>query len=110
MEKIYNKLVRDKIPQIIEADNHTAVVRILDQEEFSAMLRAKLLEESQEVINAPDRDQLVGELADLKEVTDTIQRLENITDAEIEAVRAKKAEDRGGFQESIFLEKVIENQ
>jgi predicted house-cleaning noncanonical NTP pyrophosphatase (MazG superfamily) len=100
MQKIYNKLVRDKIPEIIAADGARAVTRILDDKEYLQELIRKLGEEYdefKEVVN-------VEELADLQEVilalADVIASRE-----ELEAVRAQKATKRGVFKDKIFLER-----
>ncbi|WP_248959984.1 nucleoside triphosphate pyrophosphohydrolase [Sphaerisporangium perillae] len=64
---IYGKLVRDRIPEIIEADGRTAKVRVLDESELVSALTAKLAEEAEELRQAEPDDRL-GELADIYEV------------------------------------------
>jgi predicted house-cleaning noncanonical NTP pyrophosphatase (MazG superfamily) len=68
MKVPYNKLVRDRMPEIIRADGHQPVTRILDQAGYRSALVAKLLEEAQEASAAPAGD-LPAELADVLEVT-----------------------------------------
>ena len=67
MKVPYNKLVRDRMPEIIRADGQLPVTRILDQAGYRSALVAKLLEEAQEASAAPAAD-LPAELADVLEV------------------------------------------
>jgi len=107
-EKIYNKLVRDKIPQVIKQKGAQPTVRIMEREEFVHELKTKLVEEAQEVVSAGNREKLIDELADVREVLNALYAAEEITDAEVEQARLAKLEARGGFQERIMLEKVDE--
>ena len=72
MEKIYNKLVRDNIPDIIRSDNEKPVTRILTDAEYERELYRKLAEECKEVYRAEDNDEACKELADVLEVIRTI--------------------------------------
>ena len=76
MEIIYNKLVRDKIPNIIKEKGETPVVRVLDEIEYKNELEKKLYEEYKEVIQASGDDRL-EELADMLEVIRALAKLEN---------------------------------
>ncbi len=107
MERIYNKLVRDKIPSIIKENGETPVVRILDEVEYKNELEKKLYEEYKEVIEATGDDR-VEELADMLEVIRALAKLENKNLNDVIAIADKKSEKRGAFKENIFLEKVIE--
>ena len=102
--KIYNKLVRDKIPEIIEQDGKKCTVRVLNEEEYLIALDAKLDEELAEY----HKDQNVEELADLLEVLYAAAEAKGFTKDELEAVRERKSEKRGQFKEKLFLESVIE--
>ena len=103
MERIYNKLVRDKIPNIIKEKKETPVVKILGDDEYKEALEKKLYEEYQEVIE--DR---VEELADMLEIIKALAKLENKTLDDVIEIANKKVDKRGAFEEKIFLEKVIE--
>ena len=103
--KIYNKLVRDKIPKIINDDNRKAVTRILNDEEYLNELNKKLKEEVKEYFE----DNNVEELADIVEVIYGILNAKNVKLQEFENIRQSKVDKRGDFQEKIFLEKVIED-
>ncbi|MDD3240740.1 MAG: nucleoside triphosphate pyrophosphohydrolase [Lachnospira sp.] len=104
--KLYNKLVRDKIPEIIEADGKECKTRILSNEEYIAALEEKLNEEVAEY----QTDKNLEEMADVLEVLQAICMARGYSLAELEAVRAKKVEKRGGFKEKILLEYVEEKR
>ena len=103
--KTYNKLVRDRIPEIIEKDNKRCDVRILDDAEYLKMVDAKLDEELAEY----HKDQNIEELADLIEVIYAAAKARGYSIAELEEIRAQKAEKRGVFEKRFFLEKVVES-
>ena len=102
--KIYNKLVRDKIPEIINSDKRVAITRTLDNKEYLNELNKKLQEEVKEYLE----DNNVEELADIVEVIYGILDSKNVSIEEFEAIRKNKIDKRGAFNEKIFLEKVIE--
>ena len=104
--KVYNKLVRDKIPEIIEADGKVCRTHILSNEEYIVALEAKLNEEVAEY----QADKNLEEMVDVLEVLQAICMARGYSVAELEAMRAKKAEKRGGFKEKIFLEYVEEKR
>lgn len=98
--KIYNKLVRDKIPDIIESEGRTVKIKILDNEEYKEELNKKLQEEVNEYLE----DNNVEELADIVEVIYGILNSMNVSIDDFEKVRKEKAKKRGAFQKKIFLE------
>ena len=100
--KIYNKLVRDKIPELIESDGKKCVTHILSEKEYIAALETKLDEE----IAEHRTDKNLEEMADVLEVLRAICIARGYTLEELEQLRAKKAAERGGFEERIFLEYV----
>ena len=105
MKKIeYNKLVRDRIPEIIEASGKTCVTETLSSDEYLRMLDAKLDEELAEY----HKDQNIEELADLLEVIRAAVIARGWTLEELERVRAEKAAERGGFEKRILLRAVWE--
>lgn len=109
MERIYNKLVRDKIPEIIEGKNETPVTRILNDDEYKLELEKKLYEEYKEVIESSGEDRLF-ELADMVEVIKSLALLSGKTLEDIIELANGKRNKRGGFEKKIFLEKVIESK
>ena len=105
MIKKYNKLVRDRIPEIIEASGNTCVTEILSDEDYLRMLDAKLDEELAEY----HADQNVEELADLMEVIRACAMARGYSVEELEQVRAEKAAKRGGFEKRILLKEVADS-
>ncbi|MBR2969614.1 MAG: nucleoside triphosphate pyrophosphohydrolase [Clostridia bacterium] len=102
----YQKLVRDKIPEIIKAnDNVEPITRILDNDEYLVELNFKIQEELAEYLDSGD----VEELADLEEVLRAILDAKNVSYEEFESIRKSKVEKRGAFKEKIYLEGVKEN-
>lgn len=108
MERIYNKLVRDNIPNIIKSKGETPVTKILEDDTYKAELEKKLNEEYKEVLNATGEDR-IEELADMIEIIKALAKLENKTLQDVIDCSNVKAEKRGAFDKKIFLEKVIEN-
>ena len=98
--KIYNKLVRDKITDIIEADGRIAKYRILDDNEYRKELNKKLQEEVKEYLD----DNNIEELADIVEVIYGILNSMNVSINEFERIRINKQEERGAFEKKIYLE------
>ena len=101
----YNKLVRDRIPEIIEGNGEEPITRILNDEEYRSELIKKLNEEYDEVVNASGED-IIEELADMLEVMESIANLQNKTLDNIIKKKEKKKNKRGGFSKKIFLEGV----
>lgn len=100
----YNKLVRDRIPEIIEASGQTCKTTVLSDDEYLCMLDAKLDEELTEY----HKDQNIEELADLMEVIRAAAIARGYTVEELERVRKQKAEKRGAFKKKLFLCEVEE--
>ena len=100
--KVHNKLVRDKIPEIIEKSGKTCVAHVLSNEEYITELDKKLQEEATEYL----QDKNIEEMADLLEVLYAICTARGYTLEELEKMRAKKADERGGFEKRIYLEYV----
>lgn len=107
MEQIYNKLVRDNIPSIIRKNGGEPYIRVLSEEEYRIELEKKLFEEYNEVLEATSSDR-IEELADMLEIISSLAKLENASLEDVMEVMNKKREKRGGFENKIFLEKVIE--
>lgn len=99
----YNKLVRDKIPQIIAADGKSYTMSILSDDEYIRELKTKLNEELTEYLAAgTDRDAL-EELADLMELVHALSVVHGSSPEALEEIRQTKADKRGGFQDRLFL-------
>ena len=100
----YRKLVRDRIPEIIENAGKTCVTEELSDEEYLQMLDMKLNEELQEYY----KDKNLEELADLMEVIFAVAEARGYSIAELEQVRKKKADERGSFKQKILLKEVFD--
>ena len=96
---VYNKLIRDKIPEIIEKNGGKAMIRRLSQEEFAYFLEAKLDEE----VGEYHRDHTVEELADILEVVYALAKVRGCSQEELLAVYEKKHAERGGFDNRLLL-------
>lgn len=103
MNKIYNKLVRDKIPEIIEATGDLYVTEILSDEKYIEMLNLKLNEECSEY----QENKNIEELADILEVIYAIANIHGISAEQLENIRVEKANKRGRFENKILLKEVI---
>lgn len=100
---VYHKLVRDRIPEIIQQSGKKCVTKILTDEEYRKELQKKMTEELNEYVQAESSEQAIEELADLLELIHALAKCHGSTIEEVEAFRKKKAAERGGFKEKIFL-------
>lgn len=104
--KVYNKVIRDHIPEVMLAAGKTFTVRTLEQGDFIAGLKTKLTEELEEVMVATDKESMLEELADLVEVIYAIVEHSEVSIEEFERVRVTKREEKGGFEKGLWLESV----
>lgn len=100
----YNKLVRDKIPEIIKSKGAVPITHIASDKEYRQKLKDKLYEEVNEFLENPNKE----ELADILEVVDALCDLYKIDKNKLEQIRKEKAEKRGGFKDKIILEETKE--
>lgn len=101
----YNKLIRDKIPAIIEKNGKKSITYTADPTEYKSYLLCKLVEESKEMLKEP----CIEELADIMEVIESLKEVYAFKDDEIMSVKEEKKNNRGGFEERIILEYVYED-
>ncbi len=99
----YDKLIRDKIPQIIESKGKSCETSILSDKQYIIYLRKKLQEEVDEFL----ADDNLEELADITEVIHALAGAKGYSVEDLERVRVKKREEKGGFEERIVLKKVV---
>jgi len=97
-----NKLIRDRIPEIMKQKGQTPLTHTASDSEYKEKLFEKLREECDEFIESETLD----ELADITEVLSAIYQLKNTTSEEIDIIRKEKAEKRGSFTKKIILETV----
>lgn len=100
--RIYNKLIRDHIPEIIRANGQTAYISTLDDTRYMEELRKKLTEEVQEFLESGE----IEELADIAEVLDALAVAGGASFDEVLNFKKKKAFKNGRFEKRLFLEKV----
>jgi predicted house-cleaning noncanonical NTP pyrophosphatase (MazG superfamily) len=100
---IHNKLVRDRIPEVIERTGKSFTTKILDNEEYIKELKNKSFEELNEYLHAENDKDAVEELADLLEIIHALAECHGTNIEQVEQVRQEKAEKRGGFKDKIFL-------
>lgn len=96
----YEKLVRDKIPEIIKKKTNRVESHTANEKEYREKLKAKLLEEVNEFLTSEKKE----ELADILEVIYAICEEKNINREEIEKIRINKLKERGGFTKKIILD------
>lgn len=96
----YNKLVRDKIPEIIQQKGGKCTIRIAGEEEYWEKLKWKLREEMDEFLDAQNEE----ELADLLEVIDAVIDHKKLSKKKMRLAKNKKAKERGRFKKRIILE------
>lgn len=102
MTEEFDKLVRDEIPRIIEENGETPVTHSAEGDEYSERLDEKLAEEVSEYLESGE----IEELADVLEVLHAIREERGVSRESLREKRRRKAEERGGFDEGIVLERV----
>jgi predicted house-cleaning noncanonical NTP pyrophosphatase (MazG superfamily) len=100
--KIYNKLVRDLIPRVIEQTGKTCTTHLADEAEYRQALSDKLSEEVAEFLAKPCEE----EMADIFEVMDCLIECYGFDPDHIQAIKAQKKAERGGFAGRLILETV----
>lgn len=105
MRKIikYNKLIRDRIPEIIKEAGWKPTVRKLNKREFFSALRKKVLEEAKELIRAKDKKGIINEIVDIQELIDTLTLEIRLSKSRIKRLQVDKRKKRGGFKKRLFL-------
>lgn len=102
MRREYEKLVRDKMPEIIREDGGEPEIKELSEEKKYWALRDKLIEEVDEYLDDSDP----GELVDILEVVDSLREYHHLTCSELREMKDDKIERRGAFEEGYYLEAV----
>ncbi len=97
--KKYDKLIRDKIPEIISADDKEYEVEVMNEGKYKKYLDKKLKEEVDEYLESGE----VEELADIMEVIYAIIEVKGVSVEEVEKIRKDKADKRGGFEKRLRL-------
>lgn len=105
METVYDKLVRDRVPEKIESAGEHVSVIMSSGRELEELLRQKIVEEAFEVAGSTSVDSLVEELADLAEVVRSLLSVTGVAASQVEAAREAKLKNRGGFASGVVLRK-----
>ncbi len=107
---IYNKLVRDLIPEIIENDGKSCSTTILNDVQYTKALQEKLKEEVVEVIHSETKEQTLEELADILEILHAYSEHIGFSPDQLERVRERKEKKRGRFSKRILLVEVQDDE
>jgi len=106
MKVEYNKLVRDKIPEIIRESGRTCEFKILGQSEIKDALKEKLIEKADVFSNRPSED----EISDIYELLDTIVEVYDFEPLHIDYLKLQNKESKGSYSEKVFLISVDDGQ
>lgn len=109
-EIIYNKLIRDRIPKIIESDGWESQTKVLNRKDFIIELKKKILEEAKELNEGKSDKNLIEELADIQEIIDAILREKKIKFSQFRQIQTTKCQKRGGFKKRLFLIKTVQKK
>ncbi len=98
----YNKLIRDRIPEIIASDGKFYATEVMEVQEYQRALLAKLVEEAQEAASAKP-DKLMIELADLMEVIQATMQAFELLPEDVQSIQQERQSNRGGFDKQLKL-------
>ncbi|CAG1021495.1 hypothetical protein MTYM_01039 [Methylococcales bacterium] len=99
----FNKLIRDRVKEKIEAKGDTCEVEVLSDEAFEDALRLKLIEEATELAAAKERSVFLSEYADLMVVLDALASRYDLSEADLKLTLIESLEKKGGFEKRHFL-------
>ncbi|MFA5031337.1 MAG: nucleoside triphosphate pyrophosphohydrolase [Patescibacteria group bacterium] len=102
-KKYHRKLVRDRIPEIIEKNGDEVYTKILTLKQYQRELKKKIAEEAKEVIKAKTKTDVIEELADILECVDTLSESYGVPRYALERTQREKRARRGGFKKRIYL-------
>lgn len=102
MRRTYNKLVRDRIPEIIHAEGRECATEVMGEQDYVQALLEKLVEEAEEVRTAT-QEKRATELADLLEVFDALLQTQNVSLEEIRTIQEHRQAERGSFAKRLKL-------
>jgi len=103
MIKRYNKLIRDRILEIIEAAGEKPYWRVLGKKEYTKEIKKKILEEAKELTGAKNKEEIINEIVDIQELIDALSSELGLTKSEIQKQQKIKNKKRGGFKKKLFL-------
>ena len=103
MIKRYNKLIRDRILEIIKAAGEKPYWRVLGRKEYTKEIKKKILEEAKELIEVKKKEEIINEIVDIQELIDILVSELGLTKSEIQKQQKIKNKKRGGFKKKLFL-------
>jgi len=103
MIKKYNKLIRDKILEIIREAGEMPYWRVLNKKEYLKEIKRKIFEEAKELIKAKDKKEIINEIVDIQELIDVLTSELGLTKSEIKKQQKIKNKKRGSFKKKLFL-------
>jgi len=103
MIKKYNKLIRDRILEIIRGAGEIPYWRVLNKKEYLKEIKKKIFEEAKELIKAKDKKEITNEIVDIQELIDVLVSELVLTKSEIQKQQKIKNKKRGGFKKKLFL-------
>jgi len=103
MIKKYNKLIRDRILEIIKEAGEKPYWRVLNKKKYLAEIKKKILEEAKELIQAKDKKEIMNEIVDIQELIDVLISELKFKKSEIQKQQRIKNKKRGGFKKKLFL-------
>jgi len=103
MIKRYNKLIRDRILEIIEAAGEKPYWRVLGKKEYTKEIKKKILEEAKELTGAKNKEEIINEIVDIQKLIDALSSELGLTKSEIQKQQKIKNKKRGGFKKKLFL-------
>lgn len=103
IKKYYNKLIRDRILEIIKEAGEKPCSRILNKKEYLREIKKKILEEAKELVKAKNKKGVVSEIIDIQELIDTLISEIGLTKLQIQKQQKVKNKKRGGFKKRLFL-------
>jgi len=103
MIKKYNKLIRDRILEIIKAVGEKPYWRVLGKKEYTKKIKKKILEEAKELTKAKNKKEIVNEIVDIQELIDVLVSELGLTKLQIQKQQKVKNKKRGGFRKKLFL-------
>jgi len=106
MIKKYNKLIRDRILEIIKAAGEKPYWRVLGKKEYTKEIKKKILEEAKELTGAKKKEEIINEIVDIQELIDALSSELGLTKSEIQKQQKIKNKKRGGFKKKFFLIKI----
>jgi predicted house-cleaning noncanonical NTP pyrophosphatase (MazG superfamily) len=103
MKKVYHKLIRDRIPEIIIKAGEAPKTRKLNKKDFLIELKKKVLEEAKELVKAQDKKEILNEIVDIKELIEWLAKGIKVSPSYIKTYQVQKNKTRGSFKKRLYL-------